>query len=324
MLAHAHASAVAYTPPAVGGDTLSLVRTRCCICDADDADPVAVGEDFEHRTSRDTFLATRCRACGLLFVNPQPAAHELARLYPAAYDAREAAGAGAREEGARRLLAWCGTVPDGARVLDVGCGAGNDLALLRDFGSDGWRLEGVEPRARAAQAARRAGLTVHEALVEDLAPGARGAYDVALLIHTLEHFAEPPAALAAVRALLRPGGRAVVVTPNAASAAWALFQGRHWAGYDFPRHRYLFDRDTLGKLAARVGLRVESVATAPSAALWARSAHHLAADWGAPPWLARRLAPASSLPLAAFAAVERLQQRRGRGALLCATLHAPV
>lgn len=68
---------------------LSLVAVKCCICDVDDAEPIAVGEDFEYRTSPDTFLAMQCRCCGLVYLNPRPAITELDQIYPADYHAFE-------------------------------------------------------------------------------------------------------------------------------------------------------------------------------------------------------------------------------------------
>ena len=68
----------------------------------------------------------------------------------------------------------------------------------------------VPPRSPAP---RQAGLTVHEGKAETLhLPQA--AYDLVLLIQTVEHIESPPETLAAVRRLLRPGGRVVIVTDN--------------------------------------------------------------------------------------------------------------
>jgi hypothetical protein len=40
-----------------GGDRpLNLVAVQCCICSIEHSEPIAVGEDFEYRTSPDTFL----------------------------------------------------------------------------------------------------------------------------------------------------------------------------------------------------------------------------------------------------------------------------
>jgi hypothetical protein len=72
-----------------GAQPLSLVRVPCCVCDVDDATPIAVGEDFEYRTSPDTFLAVQCRGCGLVYLNPRPDVSELDRIYPPDYHAFE-------------------------------------------------------------------------------------------------------------------------------------------------------------------------------------------------------------------------------------------
>ena len=49
---------------------LELVPAACCICGGTDGEPVAVGEDFEYRTSPDSFLAVRCPRCDLVYLDP--------------------------------------------------------------------------------------------------------------------------------------------------------------------------------------------------------------------------------------------------------------
>lgn len=128
---------------------LSLMSVKCCICDRDDAEPIAVGEDFEYRTSPDTFLAVRCRSCGLVYLNPRPTPDELPHLYPPDYDAfefsasrRGLVGKVRRRLAAHRLLACCKGLSRQARIIDVGCGDGYHLGLLQEFGKPGWQLEG--------------------------------------------------------------------------------------------------------------------------------------------------------------------------------------
>ena len=65
--------------------SLKLVHIECCICKTDDARPVGVGEDFEYRTSADTFLAMQCRRCGLVYLNPRPDVSEFETIYPENY-----------------------------------------------------------------------------------------------------------------------------------------------------------------------------------------------------------------------------------------------
>ena len=309
---------------------LSLVPVQCCICESDDAAPIAVGEDFEYQTSPDTFLAMRCRGCGLVYLNPRPSLDDLSRIYPPDYHAFEFSPEHyglvykvRRRLEARRLLSWCRNLRDDARILDVGCGDGFHLRLLRDFGKPGWRLEGVDLDERAVEAAARAGLIVHKGSVEQL-DLPQTAYDLALLIQTLEHVDDPPGVLRAVRALLRPGGRLVVVTDNTRSLDFELFKGRHWGGYHFPRHWNLFSPYTLRALAGKVEMEVETLTTIVSPVNWVYSIRNILFDLGAPPWLINRFSLKSIGSLAAFTAFDTLHQLAGRGALLRAVLRRPL
>jgi SAM-dependent methyltransferase len=325
-------TALETAPPAAEcapSTALSLTPAECCLCLVDDAGPVAVGEDFEYRTSADTFLAVRCRRCGLVYLNPRPALAELPRIYPPSYHAFDFSAESfglvyrvRRRLEARRLLAWCRGLKNDARLIDIGCGDGFHLGLLREFGPTGWRIEGVDTDAAAARAAARTGALIHCGALEDLALP-RAAYDFAFLIQTIEHVADPPGLLSAVRDLLRPGGRVGVVTDNTASPDFTLFKGRHWGGYHFPRHWNLFDPPTLRLLARRAGLEVESLTTMVSPVNWVYSLHNLLVDYGAPRVLVDRFNLRSPLSLAAFTALDTLLSAAGRGALLRAVLRRP-
>jgi SAM-dependent methyltransferase len=314
--------------PATRG--LALSHVACCVCGAEDCVPVGIGEDFEYRTSPDTFIAMRCRSCGLIYLDPRPAPAELPRIYPPNYHAfdfsPERFGFVYRVRRwleARRALQWCHGLTDDARILDVGCGDGFHLRLLRDFGHRGWTLEGVDASERAVDAARRAGLTVHHGTVEQLElPPA--SYDLILLIATIEHVDDPAAVLRAVHRLLKPGGRAVIVTDNTATVDFAVFGGRHWGGYHFPRHFNLFNRATLERLGATASLEVESVETVVSPVNWVYSLRNTLVDWGAPSWIVERFSLRSPVALAAFTLVDTAHQIAGSGALLRVMLRRPA
>lgn len=314
--------------PARPAPPLALEPALCALCGVEDVDPVGVGADFEYRTSPDEFLAVRCRRCGLVYLNPRPAADALAQIYPDdyhAFDFRPAAFGGVyrvrRRLEARRLLRWCRGLPADARILDVGCGDGFHLALLRDFGRPGWHLTGVDADARAVAAAARAGFDVTLGRAETLPD--RPEYDLALMIMTVEHLADPAGVVRAVGRRLVPGGRLVIVTDNVGSPDYALFGGRHWGGYHFPRHFHLFNKATLRRLAEVAGLEVERVTTAVSPVNWTYSVRNLLVDWGGPGWLARRFTLASAPALAAFTLLDMPLAAFGRGAILQAVFRRP-
>jgi SAM-dependent methyltransferase len=272
----------------------------------------------------------RCEECGLVYLNPRPALSEFTRIYPANYHAFDFSLARfgfvykvRRRLEACRALRWCEGLREDARILDVGCGDGFHLRLLQDFGQKSWRSEGVDSDPRAVEAAEKAGLTVHLGTVESLELP-QGSFDLALMIQTIEHVADPLAVLQAVRALLKPGGRLVIVTDNTDSLDFKLFKGRYWGGYHFPRHWNLFNPRALSALAGKAGFEVHSLSTVMSPVNWVYSVRNALVDSRAPSWLVNRFSLEASVSLAAATAFDSLHQLMGRGALLRASLRRPA
>jgi len=309
-----------------GTQQLTLTHQRCCICDVEDAAPIAVGEDFEYRTSPDTFVAMRCRRCELVYLSPRPAMSELDRIYPSNYHAFQfsaekfglAYKVRQRLE-AKRLLQCCKHLPANARILDVGCGDGFHLSLLKKFGDPTWKLEGVDASSRAVRAAQNAGLNVHEGTVQSVGLPSQS-FDLILLIATIEHVEDPVDVMFSVRNMLKTGGRVVIVTDNTDTTDFRLFGGRHWGGYHFPRHWNLFNEATLGRLADIALLHVEQIETIVSPVNWVYSIRNLLEDRGAPRWLVNQFSLKTPLTLGAFTLLDSIYQLFGKGALLRATL----
>lgn len=96
-----------------------------------------------------------------------------------------------------------------ARVADIGCGTGSLSRLLVDEGYD---VDGLDFSPEMVERARakvpEARFVVGDAAEPELDPGA---FDVVLSRHVLWVMPDPAAAFARWVALLRPGGRAVLV-----------------------------------------------------------------------------------------------------------------
>lgn len=103
----------------------------------------------------------------------------------------------------------------GMRVLDVGCGLGKFTRILRDV--HGVAVEGLDlsPELLARLRAERDDIPVHRG--DLLLPPAAlaGRYDAVTGFFMLHHLEDLPAAFAGVHHLLRPGGRAAFLEPNA-------------------------------------------------------------------------------------------------------------
>jgi len=278
--------------------SLSLVPARCCTCEDDDAVPIAVGEDFEYHTTDDTFLAVRCRGCGLVYLNPRPSPAERERIAPP-HGALESSRDG-RWWDARPLLRACEGLPQDACILEAGRGESLDQSLLRQVCGQDWRVDTVDPATLAG-----------------LRPDV---YDLALLIGTLEQVEDPPELLRVLRLLLKPGGCLLVVTENTDSLAFRLFQGRQWGGYHFPRRSNLWNPASLRALARKTDFEVRSLTTAGSAANWVPSIRQFLLDYGAPGFVVERFRLSAMWSPYVFGALDALAALAGRGSRLRAVL----
>ena len=77
--------------------------------------------------------------------------------------------------------------------------------------------------------------------------------------------------LAKMRALLAPGGRILVKTPNHDSLDARLFRHKSWGGYHCPRHWVIFTPESFARAAAAAGLGIERTQLTQGAPFWAVS-----------------------------------------------------
>jgi SAM-dependent methyltransferase len=133
----------------------------------------------------------------------------------------------------------------GLRVLDLGCRTG---ALTQHY-AQGNDVTGVDvDREALARAAERLGIETVWADVEDALPFPDDSFDVVVAGELFEHVADPAAAVANVRRVLKPGGRIVGSVPNAfrLKARIRFAAGRH--PDPDPTHLQLFTPDALRAL----------------------------------------------------------------------------
>lgn len=198
--------------------------------------------DRLYRTTQEIFRIVQCCECGLIRLDPWPAPDQLRRYYPDQYwYAPQACAADRLEEAWRRLVLSdhvefvrraLRETGESGWVLDVGCGGGLFLRLLKEHG---WPVVGLDLSARAAAVAWKHNRTPAVCASLSAAPLPPGSCALITMFHVLEHLADPPAYLEAARSLLKPNGRLIVQTPNA--ACWQfLLLGGNWSGLDAPRH----------------------------------------------------------------------------------------
>jgi SAM-dependent methyltransferase len=153
-----------------------------------------------------------------------------------------------RAEFFRLYLPWVRA----GRLLDVGCGAGNQLRLMQALG---WQAEGLDPDPNAVKAANEAGLHVTQGdLLTTKFPDA--AFNAVTMVHVMEHLVEPRRHLAECMRILKPGGRLMLITPNARSLGHRRF-GASWRGLEPPRHLQIFTLSSLRQLVKDLGFRIQ-------------------------------------------------------------------
>ena len=141
-----------------------------------------------------------------------------------------------------------GALPKGARILEIGCGTGHNLPMLAKFGS----VEAIEidPAARAI-AAERLGRPVGDAPLPALPGIERGVYDLVAVLDVVEHIEDDVAALAAMRSLLKPGGKVLIAVP---AHQWM------WSAHDVVNHHHRrYSKTTLRAAIEAAGMRAEKL-----------------------------------------------------------------
>jgi 2-polyprenyl-3-methyl-5-hydroxy-6-metoxy-1,4-benzoquinol methylase len=190
------------------------------------------------RRLRNDYLAARF---GYALPNREPFGRQLLACLPASRQRCE------------RLVRDLPAPSKPSRLLDVGSGNGEFLVQMRELG---WSVAGHDVDPKAAALVRSFGIEVSE--------GALGAasyaepFDAITLHHVIEHVHDPVDLLRACRALLRPGGRLWLATPNARAFARRRF-GRYWPGLDAPRHLLIWSAEALEASLARAGFRERAV-----------------------------------------------------------------
>ncbi|EFH12598.1 bifunctional 2-polyprenyl-6-hydroxyphenol methylase/3-demethylubiquinol 3-O-methyltransferase UbiG [Pseudoroseomonas cervicalis] len=171
---------------------------------------------------------------------------------------------------ARRLAAAHGRPGEdlsGLEILDVGCGAGLASEGLARLGA---RVTGIDAAPGALAAARahaaQSGLSIdyRQATPEALAAEGRR-YDAVVSLEVIEHVSDRAAFLAALAAVVRPGGMVFLSTLNRTPRSFLFAKlGAEYVARLLPRGthdwRMFVTPAELGAEARRAGLRVTDIA----------------------------------------------------------------
>lgn len=224
--------------------------------------PICSCEDFESRWECDGFSFVVCKNCGLLLQNPQPVFESLDQRYDEDYFRYEQENDTLFYE---LMLKGLNDVrfdllypPTSKKrmFLDIGCATG---LLVKHMQDHGWISRGVELCGPAAKwGARVRNIEIYSGTVEE-AHYESESFDTVHFSHLIEHLNDPASFLDEIFRILKPGGRIICTTPNAAGLQARLFK-ENWRSA-IADHMFLFSVSTLSRLLAVKGFKVEMVKT---------------------------------------------------------------
>jgi hypothetical protein len=205
-----------------------------------------------------------CARCGLGFLSPRLTRNAYARFYESFYRPIVSAYHGRTIDSntvqveqrtyAAELLGYVRPLLDPAprSIIDVGGSTGVVGGSLGEAFSA--KVTVLDPAPEELAVAESNGMETIRGFVEDFEPRGR-TWDLVLLCQTVDHLLDVHAALAAIAAMIAPGGRAFV---DALDVALAVRRCGSIEGAVKVDHPYYLTRDTARAYFDKVGLTVES------------------------------------------------------------------
>jgi 2-polyprenyl-3-methyl-5-hydroxy-6-metoxy-1,4-benzoquinol methylase len=137
------------------------------------------------------------------------------------------------------------------KLLDFGCGA---AGFLRKAQTVAAMATGIEPERRVRVYWVK-NITIHGSIEE-----AGKGYDLITAFHVVEHLPDPRATLKSLATCLKDSGRLVIEVPSSEDALLTHYDNDAFQRFTYwSQHLYLFNAETLRRLAMQAGFKVIAV-----------------------------------------------------------------
>lgn len=250
------------------GDCSVILEDVACPLGCPSGDvPVLTGRDRLHNLPGE-FTVVRCTTCGLMRTTPRPTPETIGLYYPDDYGPYVGTQV---NQATHPQTSWVAKLAGfiygffnfnteilpslfPGRLLEIGCASGS---FLHRLAGQGWDVQGIEFSEKAAQAARRLGYCVHSGPLET-APDPEQPFDLIVGWMVMEHLHDPVRCLSKLLEWAKPGAYLVLSVPDAGSSEFRFFKEK-WYDLHLPNHLYHFTPETLGRVLAEAGWKMESI-----------------------------------------------------------------
>ena len=238
----------------------------CAICKETDCDLLYEGTVDAARTTSDElssyaahYRINRCRRCGLVYSSPVFESQRVRYLYTHTTETNVPMGeeVGVRKTMERYYSLVRPLLRARERVLDIGC----DIGILLDIArQDGFgKIYGIEPNPVAADAAATLPGAIISKQIYEAQDFPDDFFDLAILVHVLDHLEDPADVLHRVRRHLKPEGLVLAAVHNVRSLL-AVALGERFPPYNL-YHHWFFSKATLQRLFEVSGFEVVKIAS---------------------------------------------------------------
>lgn len=190
-------------------------------------------------------------------------------LYPDSYFGATASkkdGTATREETLqhlspykKHLVSFIDSIPQNGSVLDIGCGSGRAIRIIKSLRPD-LSIAGCDINDVSSFLPEWASFRVCGAdeVIDNYPPNT---FDAVLCQHTIEHLLTPMGLTESIKAVLKPGGRVFMETPNWTRLFIPFSHNFFWNDYT---HLRPFSKYSLTKLFLEYSFSIETVITCTS------------------------------------------------------------
>ncbi|WP_322793426.1 class I SAM-dependent methyltransferase [Bellilinea sp.] len=244
-------------------EKINLEYTNCNFCNCNEYVSVNQIPDLLLGNLSNKFSFVKCVNCGLIYQNPRVTQQDILKFYPDSYESYQPINLNSSwlmgkilRYGLQKRKGFVLKYRNSGKLLDIGCATGDFLDEVSHYGKNTqWDLYGVEISKYAAElASRKKYLNIFNTTLEDCGFPDHF-FDVITLWDVLEHLYDPAGSLSEINRILKPGGLLILRVPNFNSLDRIIFQSE-WAGWDAPRHLYVFSKKSITAFLERTGFSI--------------------------------------------------------------------